>query len=162
MQPHSMCAVALSSYIWNRPVPEFVARARMDVEYRNKYGEYRMNKYELEVTSRQKDDREFNVYVIRAGGGISCTLTVRRNSTQEGAEVTMTHSQQHVSGLREVYRLMKKEITGGLHYNSEKYGAFKGWVTNPDNKKMDFMSEVKNDRGQLIPRVYQIRINSVS
>lgn len=155
-----MAAMMFASHIWNKSSRDEIKKAEVEVEYQNRYGQYKYNIYNLEVSNRSKDDRELQLYVIRGGGGISCTLTIRRNSTQEGGHVTMTHSQNHVSGLREEFVLMKKTIREGRHYNSAKYRNYAGDISN-EGEEIDFVSEIKNDQGNFIPLRYKIKIRHV-
>lgn len=162
MQPHSMCAVALANYVWNSFEKIKVSSCAMNIEYLNRYGENQLKKYRLSNFAESSDRREFTVYIIRDGGGISCSITVRRNTTQEGAEVEMTHSQIHVSGLREVYRLMKEEITNGRHYNSLIYKDFKGEQTSSDRRKLRLWTDVKQKKDDRFVRTqYDLEITSI-
>lgn len=160
MQPHSMCAVALAGYVWNRPEIKQVSSGVMHVEYR-KDGTYKKNIYRLGNIHVSPDGREIKVRIIRDGGGISCEITIRRSSAQEGSEVTMTHGQIHVAGLREVYNLYKLKVASGLHYNSERYRAFAGEFSS-DRKKLRFVSEVKNRSGSFVPVGYELELTQVS
>lgn len=160
MQPHSMCALAFAKFYWNQYDPIIIkGDVKMRVEYQLGTGEYKTNEYRLSNIQESSNQLELKVYVIRSSGGISCEITIRRNSRSEGAELTMTHSQQHVSGLREVYQLMKKRISDGRHYNSEKYGRYEGESDDP--KKLVLYCEVKNGRGDLIRIPYTLEITSV-
>lgn len=160
MQPHSMCAVALAGYVWNRPEPKHVTSCVMGVEYKRD-GTYRKNIYRLSNILTSPDNREMRVHIVRDGGGISCEITLRRSSTQEGSEVTMTHGQIHVSGLREVYNLYKNKVSSGMHYNSERYRNFKGDVSS-NRKKMQLWCEVKNRYGNFITVLYELELQQVA
>lgn len=155
-----MAAMSLASYLWNKASRSEVKKAEVEVEYRNRYGDYKHNIYQLEVTKRSSDDRELQIYVIRAGGGIACTLTIRRSSTSEGGHVTMTHSQSHVSGLREEFVLMKKAIREGMHYNSGLYKAYSGDIVY-EGQQINFTSQVRNKQDVFVNLPYVIRIRQV-
>lgn len=156
-----MCAVAFAKFYWNQYDPIVVkGDVTMRVEYRIGTGEYKTNEYRLSNIQESSDQRELRIYIIRSSGGISCEITIRRNSLSEGAELTMIHSQQHVSGLREVYQLMKKRISGGRHYNSEKYGNYDGESDDP--KKLVLNCEVKNSKGGFVNIPYTLEITSIN
>lgn len=160
MQPHSMCALAFARFYWNQYDPIVVkGNVIMRVEYQTGTGAYKTNEYRLANIQESSNQLELKIYIIRSSGGISCEITVRRNSHSEGAEVTMTHSQQHVAGLREVYQLMKKRISSGRHYNSEKYGTYEGESDDP--KKLVLNCEVKNSRGGFVRIPYTLEITSI-
>lgn len=160
MQPHSMCALAMANIIWNSYDESEVSSAKMDVSYRNKYNEYKTNKYELS-NIRIISDREFTVLILRGGGGISCTMTVRRKKLEEGTDVEMTHSQNHVSGLREVFRLSKNKIGSGLHYNSMKYRCFAGEGSHPERKALNLVCEIKKDDGKFFTAKYELTVTGL-
>lgn len=167
MQPHSMAAMTFASYIWNNEQSqeyryETIVGGETEVEYRDKYGAFRDLFYRMEVVGRSSDDKELQIYVLRSGGGIACVVTVRRNSLQEGAHITMTHSQQHISGLREEFNLMKKSITQGMHYNSEKYKNYKGQILY-EGKEVDLETDVVIDqrRGLFITLPYKVFVKSI-
>jgi len=132
----------------------------MNVEYRKK-GIYKLNKYELSNFILCSDNKEFRVHIMRGGGGITCDITVRRSSKDEGSEVQMTHSQQHVAGLREVFKLYKRRIASGLHYNSMKYGSFEGDVIHPQRKRMRLYCNVKRKDGGFAPVPYELEIKQI-
>ncbi len=157
-----MCAVALAHYIWNSSYQLKINRCVVNVEYRNRFGEYRLNKYELSYFNEKPDRREFSVYVIRAGGGISCTLTVRRNTVQEGSEVELVHSQNHLSGLREVFRLLKSRIAEGRHYNSLLYKNFEGENAHPERTKIRLKTEVRQKNGVFVQVPYEVELTQIS
>jgi len=157
-----MCALAVAHYVWNDPYHQVPKSMMMNVEYRNRYGEYKLNKYELSDIRESSDKRELSAYIIRGGGGISCTITIRRNTTLEGAELEMSHSQNHVSGLREVYGLMKEKIIQGRHYNSLMYRNFEAEQVGPERKKLKLRTEVKQTDNQFKTAEYDLEITSVS
>lgn len=136
MQPHSMCAVALAHYFWNSPEKVTVDRCRMRVEYRDHNDRTRNLYYLITNVSEDKDGRRFSMNIVRDGGGIDCTITVSRNSTSEGAEVTMTHYPEHHAGLTEIFSLYKKQIRSGRHRNSKKYKNFEGSAPRLDHVKL--------------------------
>jgi hypothetical protein len=160
MQPHSMCAVALAAYVWNRPRRLEVTSSVMNVEY-YKNGRYKLNKYELSNFIQCTDGTDFRVHIMRSGGGIACDVTVRRFSLSEGTRVEMTHSQQHVAGLREEFRLMKKRIINGRHYNSQRYRNFEGEAIHPDRKRFKFYCEVKQQNGYFVELPYELEIKTI-
>jgi len=141
MQPHSMCAVALSNYIWYANGQAGVDY-RVTVEFRRHDGTYRNLKYRC-TPSLSTDKSRLDIFIIRDGGGIACTITLDKRGA-EGSEVSSSHSQQHVSGLREVYNLYKGKVKNGMHYNSLMYKGFEGeLITQADPKKMTMKTEVK-------------------
>lgn len=154
MQPHSMCAVALAGYVWNRPEPKKIKSCSMEVEYKSN-GLYKKNIYRLSNISISSDDREMDVHIIRDGGGISCTMNIRRSSKSEGSQVTMTHGQIHVAGLREVYNLYKNNISGGMHYNSQRYKGFKGTIS-ASREKVVLDCEVIQKNGSVAEVKYEL------
>lgn len=154
-----MCVVALTAYLWNRPVRLNLKKALIYITYRNRYGEYKNNVYDTEIVSRSPDDCELKVYVIRSGGGISCTVTAKRNSTQEGSEVVFTdHSQHHLSGLRELYKLYKNRIAYGDNQGSKLYRRFEGETTDDTRRRYRMMCEVINSQEQYVPVLYEIEL----
>lgn len=155
MQPHSMCVVSLVGLMWNSLSPKQVSRCEMRVEY-TKRGSYAFHSYELSNIYESPDRRELRVSVMRAGGGLACTVNVRRSSLQEGCEVTMTHDTIHVSGLREVFHLYRLKASGGMSYNSRLYKGFAGEFQTDDYKKLDLVCEVLNDNDVHVPVRYQI------
>ncbi len=162
MQPHSMCAVALANYMWNRPERRLVKSCYMDVEYYTTDGKYKLNKYDLTHIEESDDRRTLKVYIMRSGGGISCQITLMRSSVEEGGEITMTHSQNHVSGLREVYKLYKNKLQNGMHYNSERYRNFKGESYHPERKTFHLESEVRIKNDIFVWKTYDLRIISLN
>lgn len=127
MQPHSMCAVAVAGYMWNRPYRKSISRLSMDVEYRSE-DKFRNLVYDISNIQESSDQREIKLSIVRAGGGLACTMLIRRSSAAEGSKVTMTHETTHVAGLREEYYLYKNTIQSGRHHNSRKYGDFSGSI----------------------------------
>ncbi|MFZ1721552.1 MAG: hypothetical protein WAU07_03530, partial [Microgenomates group bacterium] len=78
---------------------------------------------------------------------------------REGAEVTQTHSTQHVSGLREVYNLYRGTVSGGMHYNSVKYKSFHGEAPyKSDPKQLHLYSDVRRKDGGFSPVLYELRV----
>ncbi|MCA9369437.1 MAG: hypothetical protein H6773_03855 [Pseudomonadales bacterium] len=155
MQPHSMAALALAGHLWNSYVPPKIAKCVMRVEFR-KHGEYVSNMYDMLDITESSDRRELKVRIMRSGGGLSCTVVIRRNSLEEGSEVTMTHETIHVSGLREVFNLYKMKIVSGRHYNSMKYRNFAGDFVSDDRKVLNFVCEVKDSRGNFYAVPYRL------
>jgi len=157
MQPHSMCAVALSDYIWHWDGATG-KDYRVSVEYRRYDGTYRSLKYRCTPTL-STDRRQLDVFVVRDGGGIACTVTLMKSGS-EGSEVTSRHSQQHVSGLREVYNLYRGKVKNGMHYNSLMYKRFEGeLISRADPKKMRIVTEVLVDEYKFVPISYQVEID---
>jgi hypothetical protein len=163
MQPHSMCAVALAKFYWNQPEPIVIkGDVTMQVRYQLPNGIYRMNEYRLSSIQESPDHRELKMYIMRSNGGLSCEVTVRRNSTSEGAEVVLSHSVQHASGLREVFSLMKKKISSGIHYNSLLYGNFEGEGDNDHRDKLTMYTDFKNSKGGTTRVQYTLEITSIN
>ncbi|MBD3279419.1 MAG: hypothetical protein GF390_01765 [Candidatus Pacebacteria bacterium] len=160
MQPHSMCALALASYYWNLSQPATITGCTMSVDYQTKGGKYKSNKYILSNIQESTDRRELKVHIMRGGGGIACTITIRRNTLQVGASVVMTHSQQHIAGLREEFRLMRKSIVNGQHYNSRKYRRFEG-EAHADGRAMTLRCEIKKDDGSFTTVPYSLKITGI-
>lgn len=157
MQPHSMCAVALAGFMWNRPVKVPLTSVAMKVEYTYQ-GVYKYNHYTLSDITESTDQRELSVRIMRSSGDISCTVRLRRSSAQEGSEVTMTHDQNHVSGLREVYNLYKEKVANGMHYNSMKYRDFRGEFTDSSRKKLRLVCAVKQSDGSFRDVPYELEM----
>ena len=160
MQPHSMCAVALANYMWNKYAPTGVNSMVMRIDYQLK-GRYKTNIYRLGYIEENANRTEIKFYVIRDGGGISCQITMTRPSPIEGARVTMTHSQNHISGLREEFNLRPNCVYQGQHFNSLKYRNFAGSSTHPERKKFILESEI-NRGNYFVPVRYELEITSVS
>lgn len=160
MQPHSMCALAMARCLWNHPEQIKVeGSVHIEVEYQSAKGTYKNNHYRISDIRESSDRRELQMYIIRSSGGISCTMTVRRSSTSEGAEVVLYHSQQHLAGLRETFRLMKKRITEGSHNKtSQKYENFEGESNYHD--RLTLYCELKKPKGDGVVTVpYNLKIN---
>jgi len=159
MQPHSMCALAMARCIWGHAEQIKVdGTVTIEVEYQSPTGKYKYNHYRLTDIRESSDRRELQMYIIRSSGGISCTMTVRRNSTSEGSEVVLYHSQQHRAGLRETFRLMNKRITEGSHNKtSERYERFEGESNYHD--RLTLNCELKNSKGGIITVPYHLKIN---
>lgn len=162
MQPHSMCAVAVANYVWNAHEKITATNYEVKVEYIHRRGEFKTNIYRLSGFKEESDRKAFSVYIIRAGGGIACTIYARRNSTQEGSKIEMTHSQNHTSGLREEYELWKKNIKYGRHYNSSLYRDFEGESITDDRKRINFNCDVKQIDNKTFKKVnYEITIREL-
>lgn len=159
MQPHSMCAVSLANYIWNNYQRQPESEFRMTVDYRNHHGNYRSLKYRLFNVRVSPDNLELKMNIQRDGGGIDCEVTCRRSSVREGAEVTQTHGQQHVAGLREVYNLYRGKVMNGTHYGSRKYKSFRGETpAKSDPKTLHLHTDVKRPDGSFVEVFYESRI----
>ncbi len=154
-----MCALALANYIWNNYQRQPESEFRMEVDYRTQAGIYKSLKYRLFNVQASSDNLELKVTVQRDGGGIDCEITCRRSSYSEGAEVTQTHSMQHVVGLREVYNLYRGKVSGGMHYNSKRYKSFRGEAPYKlDPKKMHFYTEVRRPDDSFVELLYVLKI----
>ncbi|NCN83047.1 MAG: hypothetical protein GW947_03705 [Candidatus Pacebacteria bacterium] len=130
MQPHSMCALAVAGYVWNRPAPIDPKYQRtkfnnVELEFTDHRDKTRKIYYNLEITKRKADEKELDIRAVKSSGDLACTLEIRRASNDEGSKVTVVHQTQHVSGLKEIYNLYKDYTTDGHHENSTKYGKFK-------------------------------------
>lgn len=128
MQPHSMCALALANLVWNQGYGDSIAFSRILVEYQTPKGTYKKNYYDLNQI--KVDGDKFSVAIKRSGGGLACTMDVKKNSSDE---VEMTHRTQHIAGLMERFTLDKKRIRKGDHRNSRKYNTFAGDITQDTN-----------------------------
>lgn len=158
MQPHSMCALGMAGYVWGGVEVPCPSSASMKVIYQDKYHYYKTNVYYLSNIKEDDDHKRMSVDIVRGGGGIACTITITRRSAEEGAEIEMTHSQQHVSGLREVSRISHTQVSEGRHYNSMKYGDFSGKFTQSDRKRMQLMCDIKRDDGSFMSVQYTLEI----
>ena len=160
MQPHSMCTVALTNYIWNSSHGNVPKEAKARIEYRNRDGSYKTNAYRLFDIRVNKDNTELTVSIIRDGGGLSCTMHARRSSTSEGSLITMTHETQHISGLREEFNLYKSGIKNGRHVNSRAYGPFQGDVQRHNLETLTLVCSIKKDSG-FVSSTYQLELSGV-
>ena len=152
MQPHSMCAVALAGYVWKNYSIMKVAKANkeaiklssaeMQVEYRTPDGLFRMLGYKISDIS-VKADTEIKFNVAKSHGSLHCTIEINRAS--ESSEVRLDHSEQHASGLKELFNVYDKSIVG-RHINSLKYNTFDGTFEN-DYKRLRLSSDVLRGRG---------------
>lgn len=156
MQPHSMCAVALSYYTWiNETKYSF---CRMRVKYKSHKGE-RLMYYDLKDI--QYRGNQVSTSIVRSGGGLSCTITSKLESSER---VEMTHGTQHIAGLTEIFTLRKKEIIGGHHRNSLKYRNFSGYIKKDslgDETKLELTCEVQSASGKDFYKVdYELSLES--
>ncbi len=139
MQPHSMCALAVAAYVWNRPKPvdkKYLGeKFSVEIEYETQSRERKQLEYKIEITQRDTKEEKMVVRAIRSHGGLDCRLTLERNSSAEGSKVTVRHSQQHVAGLREIYELHNKYTRSGHHVNSMKYNRFDATFSDDDDRK---------------------------
>ena len=157
MQPHSMCVVALANVVWNSgKMITHLSSASMNVSYENSERRTRNMKYDLSQFQLSSDRREFSVSVMRGGGGLACTVTARTNAD---GHVVMTHSNQHVSGLREEFNLYKDAVKSGRHYNSMKYKDFSGTISN--ERSMKLTCEIKVDKNKYISVPYELSVTSL-
>jgi hypothetical protein len=155
MQPHSMCAVALVGFMWSTSTPVKVSSSGMRVVY-TKQGAYASHSYDLSNISESADRRELRVSIMRSGGGLACTVNVRRSSLEEGCEVTITHDTQHVAGLREVFNLYRVRVSNGMSYNSMLYKGFSGEFQTLDRVKLNLTCDVKRDDDSYASVGYEI------
>lgn len=152
MQPHSMCALALSYYTWINKAE--YSSCRLRVRYRNKFGE-KTNYYDLKEIDHS--GRNLSSYIIRSGGGLACTITAKIDSYDK---VEMTHSIQHVAGLTEIFTLRKGEIIGGYHRNSKMYRNFYGSVKT-DETTIELKCEILDKSEKNFIKVdYELSIDS--
>jgi len=161
MQPHSMCTLALTNYLWNDPYHINISSCEMKVEYRSIDGRHKTMYYTLMDIVQSKDRREITSRIKRHSGGFSCTMTADRNSIQEGSEITMRHSVIHIHGLKETFNLWKKNTSNGRHHNSKRYAGFKGEQRGPDRKQYDLNCEILADTGEWLTSKYELEIESV-
>jgi hypothetical protein len=155
-----MVCLAMARCLWNHPEQIIVTGSvNVEVEYQTPSGKYKYNHYTVRDIRENADRRELTMYIVRSSGGISCTMTARRNSVSEGAEVLLSHSQQHLSGLRETFRLMRKRISNGSHNRtSQKYENFEGESNYHD--RLTLYCELKKPKGDGVIRVpYNLKIN---
>jgi hypothetical protein len=156
MQPHSMCAVALAHYIWNNPDSVTVKDCAMRVEYRDHHDHFRNLYYRISNVRQEKDDREFKMDIVRDGGGVNCVMIISRNSTTEGAEVTIKHDPEHISGLVEIFNLYKNKVSSGRHRNSRKYAGFEGHMKYLD--RMTMYCDLVRSNGSTTTSTYNLEI----
>lgn len=160
MQPHSMCAVALVGYIWNSHKEMNISKCVMSVEYRNRFGDYKSNSYDLSDIEESSDRRELKIRIMRSGGGLACKVIARRSSTSEGAKITMTHETIHVSGLREEFKLYAKDVSEGMHYNSQRYRRFVGHFGS-GRESLNLVCEIKRDDDTYYSSAYKLNITQL-
>ncbi len=132
MQPHSMCAVALAGYVWNKweikerartsKDPIKLSSCEMKIEYRLPDGQFRNLGYKLSNISIEKNTK-VTVDIEKSHGSLACKVIVERSS--EGSEINIYHSEHHATGLKEKYNIYTESVDG-RHENSLKYGKFKG------------------------------------
>lgn len=156
MQPHSMCALALSYYTWiNERQYSF---CRMRVKYRNNKGE-RVMYYDLKEIEYK--GKQLSTSIVRSGGGLACRVTAKLESSER---VEMTHGTQHVAGLTEIFTLRKKEIIGGYHKNSMKYRNFSGTVkldSIGEETKIELRCDIKSENSNEFYKVeYELTLES--
>ena len=163
MQPHSMCALTLCKLVWEPQSSKFTRtpkRCEMYVEFK-KRGKFEKKYYQLTDIVISEDNRELEVRVRRQEGGIDCVVTARRRSTEEGSEIVMTHSQQHIADLREEFKLWKNKIADGRHVNSKQYRYFAGYANHPEDEELELTCEC-NFSGSVYAEIpYKLVIESV-
>lgn len=115
---------------------------RVRVRYSNSKGSHN-NYYDLKDI--QYGYRSVSAYIIRSGGGLSCTMTAKVDSFDR---VEMTHSVQHIAGLTEIFFIRKGEIVGGYHKNSRRYRNFGGTVKyDGKDTQINLTCDIRSDRG---------------
>jgi hypothetical protein len=144
MQPHSMCIVALVNYCWNcrRPLP---SRCKVRISYRNSRGDSKLNIYRLSDIKENAEKKELQATVIRDGGGLSCTVYASRSSSDNSSTITLKHDTNHLSGLREEFKLGSSSINSGKNENSKRYGSFSGSFNPNIPERLTLNCEIKND-----------------
>lgn len=155
-----MAGLLLANHIWDPHEPKKLKLCSLTVEYTQPDNTYKRNYYLAKWFKIDPSMLRFSFTIIRDGGGIDCEITAERKSTQEGSLVVQTHSQQHISYLREEYKLWSKEIRDGEHFNSMKYRAYYGHKDHPEGKRWQLVSEVKNSQGAFVTRPYTLQIEA--
>lgn len=161
MQPHSMCAAALVGYIWNSHDNPKISKCVMSVEYRNRFGEYKNNSYDLTDVEQSSDGRELKIRIMRSGGGLACKVVARRSSTSEGSKIAMTHETIHVSGLREEFKLYSMDVSEGMHYNSMRYRRFAGHF-GAARESLNLVCEIKRDDDSYYSAAYKLTMTQLT
>lgn len=135
MQPHSISALAVTRHVFafGNKLPK---GGEVAIKYKRWTGtDWEGKKLYQTIKSVKPIIREGEIYwrgllvEVKASDQLTCELKIMRSSTGEfkkGSEkLEVTHSVQHRSGLREEYTLDRSAIKGE-HFNSERYGNFKG------------------------------------
>ncbi len=140
MQPHSICAIMLSHYIWNSADRNEITGGQIAIEYRSRH-DLTLNKYyKFDRVELSSDRTEIKAYFSHMQGSTACEVKAIRSSMSEGSRVDLYHSEQHASGLREEYNLYKNQLSGS-HRNSLKYRNFSARMDRRED--MRFVSEVR-------------------
>ncbi len=169
MQPHSMCAVALAGYVWNKweikerartsKDPIKLSSCEMKIEYRLPDGQFRNLGYRLSNISVEKNTK-VSVDVAKSHGSLHCSVIVER--TSEGSEINIYHSEHHASGLKEKFNIYTESVVG-RHENSLKYGNYRGNFGN-DFEKLVLACGILRDRGtsnaRFIDSTYTLEMTS--
>jgi hypothetical protein len=148
-----MCAVQIAHLIWNLGKDPSFCEVR--IQYRS-HDNTETKYYRCNVKS---DGDRFTAEIIRSGGGLSCTITAKLGTN---GRVEMTHSTQHISGLREEFTLAKnkKDLDGGKHYNSLRYGEFGGKI-GLDDVSLSLECQLRNKDGKSFTKVpYDLTVTS--
>ena len=156
MQPHSMCALGLATYVWEKSDMACPQAIEMKVVYRNRDQLYKTNYYSLSSITEDDDRRRLVVSIRRMGDGDTCTVTISRKSTELGSEISMKHSVPHTANLEEVFRIYESRISDGKHYNSMKYGEYRGGFSQADRKHIQLRCDVKTESGSFITVDYDL------
>jgi hypothetical protein len=151
-----MCAVALSHHLWKHLDEKPESKYHISVEYRRGGGEFVTNHYDITDVRFSTDKLELKMSIMRGGGGLACTVQLRRKSKEEGSLVVMTHDTIHISGLREEWNDYDKKISNGMHYNSERYRSFAGDFK-AEGEELSLVCEVKFSNGSFYPVRYNLR-----
>lgn len=157
MQPHSMCALALSYYHWINE--KKYSSCTMRVKYNSYKGE-KVLYYDLKEIDYSP--KQLSVAIVRSGGGLACRVTSKLVTSER---VEMTHGTQHVAGLTEIFTIRKKEIIGGYHKNSKRYRTFRSIEIKKDSigeeTKIELECEVESARGNDFYKIrYELSMES--
>jgi len=156
-----MAVQTLAAYAWGFHRLPNIRSARIKISFRKHDGHQRVLYYEMVVTELTEEN--IVVRIIRQKGGINCQIKIERNSSEEGTRTTAEHSQQHVSGLKELSKIRKYIIEEGTHRNSLAYRDFSARKLTPDRKRWEFKSEmITDDKKNYRYLTYTAVIESVS
>jgi hypothetical protein len=159
MQPHSIVIVGLTHYIWNAtPIRLSMPKTEVVVEYKHRQGHYEKKYYSLTDIKIDPKGREITTR-LELKGKDPCEVTARRNSDYKGAEVELFHGVQHASGLREIYNLYEKKLSG-RHERSLLYNKFEGrQSSDSDPTRFVIETDVKMPDGNFQRIHYDIKID---
>lgn len=156
MQPHSMAALKVAHAAWFYDKYENLNTVLVGVEYQNRDGRYETKYYKVEIDLITP--LLVKVDVSHSQGSTRCTVSVRRNSPQEGSKVWLEHSEHHASGLVEELNLYEKNFKGD-HRNSLLYKNFSADSSYPE--KMVMHTDVKSKKDDSFRDVkYEVEIKS--